>query len=159
MSKSKHCIRCFQLTPIHEFYAHKMMADGHLNVCKPCVRSRIEKRRIEKMKDPEWSKAEAKRQREKTNRRRFMFPEKTEAHNAVSHLRAKNGSHLHHWSYWPDHYTDVFELESSDHWQVHTKMQYDQERRMYRTIPDMRLLDTREKAKAYYESILGKKLP
>jgi len=158
MKQSKNCIRCHQTTPIHEFYTHKMMADGRLNVCKPCVRLRVEKRRVEKMKDPEWAKSEAERQRLKTTRRRFQFPEKTEAHDAVFNLRTKKGNHLHHWSYWPEHYTDVFDLELSDHWKVHTKMQYDQERRMYRTIPDLELLDTREKAKAFYEIILGKEI-
>ena len=158
MNQSKPCIRCNKDTPIHEFYVHKKMADGRLNVCKSCVRARVQNHRIEKMKDPQWAKEEAKRQREKTIRRRITFPEKTEAHAAVSHSRAKNGNHLHHWSYWPEHFTDVFELESSDHWQIHTKMQYDQERRMYRTIPDLELLDSREKAKAFYESILEKEL-
>ena len=110
------------------------------------------------MKDPEWAKREAERQRLKSTMRRIAFPEKTEAHQAVSHMRAKKGYHLHHWSYCPQHYTDVFVLSLGDHWEVHTKMQYDQERRMYRTIPDMELLDTREKANAFYEITLGKKL-
>lgn len=41
MHKSKICIRCGEEKPLDEFYVHKRMADGHLNVCKSCVKLRI----------------------------------------------------------------------------------------------------------------------
>lgn len=39
----KICIRCGEEKPITEYYQHKGMADGHLNVCKECVKARIRK--------------------------------------------------------------------------------------------------------------------
>lgn len=35
----KPCIRCGLEKPIEEFYAHRKMADGHLNKCKECCRA------------------------------------------------------------------------------------------------------------------------
>ena len=36
MSAVKPCKHCFRVLPLDAFYKHKMMADGHLNVCKAC---------------------------------------------------------------------------------------------------------------------------
>ena len=35
---AKVCKRCGERKRITDFYAHSQMADGHLNVCKPCFR-------------------------------------------------------------------------------------------------------------------------
>ena len=37
----KTCKDCGIKKPMTEYYAHKKMADGHLNKCKSCVRSRV----------------------------------------------------------------------------------------------------------------------
>ena len=37
----KTCRECGIDKPMTEYYAHKQMADGHLNKCKSCVRSRV----------------------------------------------------------------------------------------------------------------------
>ena len=37
----KTCRECGIKKPMTEYYAHKQMADGHLNKCKSCVRSRV----------------------------------------------------------------------------------------------------------------------
>lgn len=37
----KECRHCDKLLPLSEFYAHRGMADGHLNQCKECVRTRV----------------------------------------------------------------------------------------------------------------------
>ena len=37
----KTCKECQIKKPMTEYYAHKEMADGHLNKCKSCVRSRV----------------------------------------------------------------------------------------------------------------------
>lgn len=45
--KMKTCFRCGRTLPITEFYAHKAMADGHLNKCKDCTKGDVRRRRIE----------------------------------------------------------------------------------------------------------------
>jgi len=37
----KTCRQCHLKKPLGEFYAHPRMADGHLNKCKVCVRTRV----------------------------------------------------------------------------------------------------------------------
>jgi hypothetical protein len=44
---NKVCRRCYTDKPIGEFYAHAQMLDGHLNICKTCVKSRVKKHRAE----------------------------------------------------------------------------------------------------------------
>ena len=39
----KICKECGIKKPLAEYYVHKAMADGHLNKCKLCVRSRVAK--------------------------------------------------------------------------------------------------------------------
>lgn len=37
----KACIHCRKRLPLEMYYRHKMMADGHLNSCKACVKARV----------------------------------------------------------------------------------------------------------------------
>ena len=41
----KTCRKCELPFPLDDFYTHKQMADGHLNICKSCVKKRVEKHR------------------------------------------------------------------------------------------------------------------
>jgi hypothetical protein len=41
----KKCKRCNVEKPFKDFYVHKAMADGYLNFCKECTKSRVSKRR------------------------------------------------------------------------------------------------------------------
>ena len=41
----KVCRECNTEKPLTEFYKHERMADGHLNKCIPCVKSRVHKHR------------------------------------------------------------------------------------------------------------------
>lgn len=43
----KQCKTCETEKELSEFYVHKRMADGHLNICKECVKQRIAKHRAE----------------------------------------------------------------------------------------------------------------
>lgn len=45
----KHCIHCSRRLPLEMYYRHKMMSDGHLNVCKECVKARVRKHRAENL--------------------------------------------------------------------------------------------------------------
>lgn len=58
----KVCRECNTEKPLTEFYKHERMADGHLNKCIPCVKSRVHKHRevhLEKIR--EYDKKRAKK--------------------------------------------------------------------------------------------------
>lgn len=102
----KTCKRCSMSKPITEFYAHSKMADGHLNICKECVKSRVKKHRQENdsvraydrwrywndQARMQYSKKQRKEWYENNKERSFARskeyiknnPEKRKAHNMVS---------------------------------------------------------------------------
>ena len=86
----KACRECNRTLPLTEFYAHAMMADGHLNKCKDCVKVRV--RRYTAATRPERSSYERKRtsdpwrkidRRESQRRHRARHPERNAARQAV----------------------------------------------------------------------------
>lgn len=146
------------------------MADGHLNVCKLCVRSRVKKRDLKLKENPEYIESERKRGREKYHRLytgkpvskevrkksitnyRGSYPEKIKAQRACGDIKVTDGQHKHHWSYRKEHWMDIILLDNKLHYKVHRFMRYSQEHKMYFTLSGT-LLDTREKHEAYIESI------
>ena len=161
--KTKICFKCKEELALSEFYKHKGMADGTLNICKTCVKERTNKRLENLNENPEWVEKERIRCREKYHRLGYKdihktspenekiakqkyknkYPEKYLAKNKSQSLPRKKGNQLHHWSYNEEHYKDVIELSVSDHVLLHRNMIYDQERMMYRNINGI-LLDTKE---------------
>jgi hypothetical protein len=176
--KTKKCFKCGEEKELSAFYKHKQMADGHLNKCIVCNKKDVREREEVLRKDPVWIEKEKDRHREKYHRLgykelhkpssedkkriiskyREKYPEKHEAQNASQKIKpSTEGNELHHWSYNKEHYKDLIELSVSEHNTIHRFMVYDQERKMYRTTEGI-LLDTRESAIKYYESILQKQI-
>lgn len=56
----KHCRTCGEFRPLSDYYAHTAMADGHLNICKSCVKERVASHRlinIEKIREYDRDRA------------------------------------------------------------------------------------------------------
>lgn len=43
--ETKKCKKCEREMTLDNFYKHKYMQDGHLNICKDCVKARVSKHR------------------------------------------------------------------------------------------------------------------
>ena len=88
---SKLCRLCNTIKPLSEFYKHKDMADGYLNQCKPCYKSRVRKTRANNVEyyreyDRERSKTPENRLRNALNSRAYELkhPERYKATTALN---------------------------------------------------------------------------
>jgi hypothetical protein len=68
----KNCFKCLTAKPLSEFYAHKQMADGHLNKCKSCTKKDVFERRHGEARD---KVLEYERTRSKTEKRKKLREE------------------------------------------------------------------------------------
>lgn len=164
----KKCFKCNEILPLSEYYKHKQMGDGHLNKCKSCTRSDVNKREKELRKDAKWIEGERKRGRNKYHRLGYKdlhkptpqnkkkaidkyknrYPEKISAARYSQRIAPK-GMESHHWSYNKEHWKDVIVLHPKDHYKAHIYIVYDQERFMFRRSDNNELLDTKEKHLKY----------
>lgn len=73
----KLCRECNVEKPLSDFYAHAKMKDGHLNKCKICVKSRIEKYiQANPEKKKEWSRNYANSESGKERARKYKQTDK-----------------------------------------------------------------------------------
>ena len=136
----KTCIKCKEDKPLSGYYAHPMMADGHLGKCKECCKAASTKRRNEKIeeiraydrvraKDPVRAKAMT----QQTKQWRTEDSRRMAAHNAVARAMksgvlirkpcercGREDSYAHHESY--DRKLDVNWLCQPCHKQRHKEM-------------------------------------
>jgi hypothetical protein len=153
----KPCIRCGETKPITEFYTHPRMGDGHLNKCKLCCREQARMRHYQKSLDAAWVVAERVRHKSKSRRLSHGWRKSQAAEDGVAaHFaairaipRVPPAWERHHWSYRPEHKTDVVLLRRDYHRALHRTIAYDPAVRMFRTRRGARLLDTKRKHVRY----------
>lgn len=162
----KQCFKCKNTLPLSEFYKHAQMGDGYLNKCKDCAKKDVKNHSsFLKETDPNYVEKERKRGREKYRRLyvgmgkankksiynyNLKFPEKKKAQSMSANLKKPfSEAEKHHWSYNEEHYKDVIWLTKKEHKKAHRFIMYDQERKMYRRIDNMELLETKERHEVY----------
>ena len=80
------------------------------------------------------------------------YPEKKRAKTRGLNVY-KKGLNQHHWSYKEGDEKDVIWMKPLEHTFLHTKLIYDKDLLIYRTI-DGELLDTKEKHESYFLKII-----
>lgn len=169
----KKCIRCKIEKELSAFYAHKKMADGHLNKCKECTKKDSSNRFNNLKNIEEWHEKEKERNREKYYRLgykekyknkgsakllsqyRKRYPEKYKARNASHGIIKKKGENFHHWSYKNENYKSGFIINYKEHALIHRYLKYDKENFYYKTKEGFPL-DTIEKHESYIKLITKK---
>lgn len=88
---NKPCIKCNEIKELSEFYPHKQMKDGHLNMCKECSKKATTEHRIKNIdyyraydNDRSKNKDRIYRVSLNTKRRRESKEGYMKAHNAVA---------------------------------------------------------------------------
>jgi len=91
MVHSKKCFKCNAIKPLTDFYKHSRMADGHVNKCKECNKTDVNKNRLENLDyyrayDKERGKLDhrIKLATEQTRIWRAQDVRRAAAHNAVA---------------------------------------------------------------------------
>lgn len=88
--ESQKCFKCEEIKPLSEFYVHPQMSNGHLGICKKCVKDRQRVRsKTQNGKDSEKKRNKkperAKKIAERSKKWREDNPEKALAHSRLWH--------------------------------------------------------------------------
>lgn len=160
------CIKCFITKDISDYYVSRGVPSTE---CKLCTLKRHKRNREQNKQNKDYVLKERERCREKyhknekyrvkqkgnpayTKKHSEKYPEKVLAWKAIHKFPKDRNFALHHWSYLPEHRTEVIRLSRSDHYFIHRFMVYDQEEMMYRRLDNDKLLDTLEKHIRYFIS-------
>ena len=149
----KVCKRCGKELPITDFYGHPQMGDGHLNICKECIKADMRERYSEKTKDESFVEKERVRGREKyrrlgyANRLTEACLKKREKYKGIRDARdrfkfaSSDYVELHHWNY--NDLDRVICLDKRLHKRIHGIMEFNLELGYY--FSEGKPLDTIEK--------------
>lgn len=86
----KLCRHCSEWKPLGAYYKHAQMADGHLNVCRECVKRRVRKHRAENDSVREYDRERSNLPHRKKLRAKITaeydekHPHRKKAHTAVN---------------------------------------------------------------------------
>lgn len=74
------CNRCKEEKDLTDFYKHKKMKEGYLNICKDCKREYAKEQFHKNMLNPKWAAKEKERTRERNKRLNYTqkYKAKTE---------------------------------------------------------------------------------
>jgi hypothetical protein len=92
----KKCFKCGEIKPLNSFYTHKQMADGHLNKCKECAKLDSFGRtldEINKRKERDRNRSNAKERIKKNRERLLQNPEKYKKNCQQKNEWAKKNKH------------------------------------------------------------------
>lgn len=153
--KTKICFKCGVEKEFSKFYKHPQMGDGHLNKCKECTKTDVKNTYLINVEDIKYVQKERLRSREKYSRLKHKMKPMAhpETKTVSKSLRSRGvdliGKEIHHWDY--NSLLDVFLLNPRAHKLVHKYLKFHEETKMFTSVIDGQLLDTKQK---HYELIM-----
>jgi hypothetical protein len=89
---AKRCFKCGVTRLLTEFYAHREMADGHLNKCKTCTKRDVRAREARLSTDPKWRAKERARKRGVYQKPGYV-PRQTTREERARYLKNRDARH------------------------------------------------------------------